>query len=92
MQTKLTSQFGKLKLTKLHRTRADTEAKIPPRLERELWFIDNWRDRAPWRKRTRPRPLEDWEDRIYFRSERVPRELAYTKFIYSEDLLTNYEL
>ena len=84
MQSKLTSSFGKLKLTKLHRTRADTEARIPPRLERELWFIDNWRGEPPWRKReVAQRPK--WMDGTYFKKELVPRELAYSEFVFPED-------
>ena len=75
-----------MKLVKLQRTRADTEAKIPSRLERELWFIDNWNKRPPWEKRQvflcRPRR------EIFFRKERVDEELAYKDFVFPEDANT----
>jgi hypothetical protein len=79
MQSKLTSRFGALKL---QRTRADTEATAIPRRERELWFVTNWRQAPPWEKR------EPYVRRpIWFRKELVPRELAYTEFIFPEDLI-----
>ena len=80
-----------MKLVKLQRTRADTEAKIPSRLERELWFIDNWNKRPPWEKRQLYKEGQQvfWcrpRREVFFKKEQVDAELAYKDFVFPEDV------